>query len=548
MQVAIITLSIVVIGFPAIVIAIFAFFLLRNPKNYRPTENILGFLLLFCFLTILPFVAFIAEILKYGKGFFGYYLLIPPALNRLYCSDKTTLFFFVVYLISIHVLGFMPFFVALKIALLKRNMAGVKLTESNSKLVMEIKGLIDEIRPMRGIGYDIEVRMSDDKSPGCAIMKQGNNAVFAINKSFLELLSNNIITKEELKAILHHEISHLINKDYFIPVLGKAILNRQFAMIVCFSFSLYLVTMVKYPFFGDVLAYNSRMSSWPVIFTIIPPFISFCMLIGFLIWGVSMFLRRCEILADNLALQYIPKKILFDIIVKMGVLSGTTQNLAMPFSSNNALIKTNRTLMEDILHAISTMNIFSSYNKIYFHPNTEERLKFLNNPQEIVEEEGIGLLRFEVFGIMGILAAFIPQLAIAITESLIKNVNWQDIGLSSISYMVYFLLVFLACIPLLYSKNQFTYNLKSIKLIALYSALISIFANLGVSIKNASLIFQDFTGKNEFIVRMFIKSQISRIINLFINGFFFAFILLVIFISIGNFVIKIKKPKKEVNI
>jgi cation transport ATPase len=190
------------------------------------------------------------------------------------------------------------------------------------------------------------------------------------------------------------------------------------------------------------------------------------------------------------------------------------------------------------------MNIFSSHNKIYFHPNTTERIEFLNNPRAIIEEEDAGLLKFEVFGITGILIAFIPQVIVLMSEWFVKNVNWQDVNLANLSYVLYFLLVFLACVPFQHSKKQFVYNPKNIKLIAVYALLISVFTNLFPVIKNASLIFQDFSGKNDFLVRMFIKSQTSRIINMFIYGFFFAVLLFVVFIAVGNFIIK-RRIKKD---
>lgn len=547
MQSLINTLRIVYFVFPVLVVVFFVYFLSRNPRNFKNTENIIGFLCLLFLLTIVPFLTYVAEVLKHGKGFIGYYALIPSTVIRIYSSGKTALFLFLIYLLSIHALGSIPFLAIFKIVLLKNRLAGTKFAIDDNETVKELGKLAGEIKAVRGIRNDVEVRVVDVGSgSGCEIMRKGAKAVLVINRNFLESFSKGRITKEDARAVFHHEFSHLINKDYLIPVASKAILNRAFVFMIYFSFSFYVGIMSRYDFFNENLLRPSFMSAYPIILALIPLFFAFCIMLGFCLWALSLFLRRCEMLADNLAIQHVPRKSLIDALAKMSVISETAGLLAMPFYSQPEFGKKKRTLIEDIVYALKTMNVFSSYNKIYLHPGISERIELLNNPQKIIEEENIGILRFDVFSSIGVLIMFFSGISLAVSELLVGNVNWRDVNLVSASFVMYLVLVFLACLPLQYSNKQFVYDANGIKMVLIYSLFISAFSNTGIIMKNVTLMFQDFSGKPDWIVGMFIKSQFSRIADLFLKGFFLAVFLFVVFITIGNFIVRIRNRKERV--
>ena len=543
----VIALSIIVYGIPVFAIACFEYFLLRNSGNLRSAENAFGFLLLFCFLVILPFVIYIAEIFRNGRGFLGYYLAVPETLSSLYHLDKAALLSFIVYLASIHVLGILPFFSIPGIIFRKRNIPKEGLVVSDAESVREFENLANGIKALRGIRGKVEVKVVKEGS-GCAILKRGDNITLFISKSFLDLFLNGSIQKEEIEAIFHHEFSHVVNKDYLIPVVSKAVLNKRFALMFCFPFSLYLGIVARYSFPIEKIQHQTLSFSCPLILSVILPFLCCCLLLGSCLWAVSLFLRRCEMLADNLAIQYVSKKTLIDAIVKMSVISETAGIFEMPFASQFGSEKKKRSLFVDIMYALKTMNIFSSFNKKYFHPGIAERIALLNNPGAIVEEENTGLLRFDVFCALVIFTAAIMNLASLISAWFIKNINGEDIVFMGSSYMLYFILVILSCLPLLSLKKQFVYNVKNFSLIAVYSIFISILANAVLLIRNVAYIFQDFSGKPSWHVEMFIKLQISRIVNLCIYGFLFSVILFAVFIAVGNFILRARSRVQKAEV
>lgn len=553
-------LIIVVYGSPVLAALLLALFMFKKNRNLKPTENTLGFLCLIILFVAVPFFVYVAGVLRTGKGFLGYYLAIPGTISRLYSENMMVLIHFVLYLVAIHILGILPFFAILKIALVKNRLKkAISAAERNEiyakgRDFQELENLVKTVKAEQGISKRVDLKAIDNEkadriigSANCAILKLRNFFILVISSRFLELFSKGLITKDESKAIFHHEFSHIANRDYFMPVTTKAILSRKFVLLLCFTLAYYLGITTRYSFFVESrIIDQTALLSLPMFLSISIFFIAICLIFGFCLWLISLFLQRCELLADNFALQYIARKPLIDSIAKMSIVSESSGLMAMQFSSqtNSIYSSKRKTLIEDIMHSLRTMNVFSDYNKSYVHPSLSERIKFLNNPKGITEEEESGLLRFDVFGGISAIAAGASWIILFTSSWLIRNVNLQDTNLVSLSYMMYFGLVLLACSPLRYAEKPLNFDGKGVKLMAIYSALISTFCNLGPLIVSLNLIFQDYPGRPGWLVRMFIKSQIKRVISLLINGFFLSVVLFVVFISIGNLIIRMKMKKK----
>ncbi len=75
---------------------------------------------------------------------------------------------------------------------------------------------------------------------GCGIMGKGKRLALLLSKDFVKTFQERQLTKEEIKAIFFHEIAHIKNRDYFMPLWSKTFIQCLYplcrvGMPGCFS-------------------------------------------------------------------------------------------------------------------------------------------------------------------------------------------------------------------------------------------------------------------------------------------------------------------------
>lgn len=554
-------LYVVTCGVPVLVLALFILTTFKRIEHLKPTENLLGFLFIFSFFIIIPFIMYLAGIFHAGKGFIGYYLSLPSVLRQYHSEGKTVLYFFIFYLASIHILGLLPFLALLQFVSARNRLykvasdihIGFKGMDKND--IDELVSLIQAVKTKADIKEEVKIKVLESikackviGSSNCAVVKARDSVDLILSRKFLELFSKGIISKDEVKAILFHEFGHIVNKDYLVPVASKVILNRRFILAMYFSFSILLTIMGRYPFlYGSKALLQSGFYSLPYPLLLILAFSASYAFIGIGLYFIALSLQRCEVLADNLAIQYASSKALKEAIIKMGIISEAGDSMALGFSSKSETVSGKRRhnflwILSDIL---KTFNFFSKHNKLFYHPPIHQRIKALDNPGIIIGEEATGLLSFELFGIIGVFTMATMGIMLIFLHSFIRNVNWQDINWFVFSYTMYFWLVLLSCLPLRYSKNPFVFNKRNVKLIAVYSLFVAAFSDLVPLIMQWRFMLEKMDRSEGWLARMFIKTQISHSISRLIHGFIFSLVLFGVFLSIGNYIIRRKTNRSR---
>ncbi len=544
-------------GIPILILALFISAIFKRTKHLKPTENLLSFLFIFAFFIIVPFLIYLAGIFHAGKGFIGFYLSLSGVLREFYLKDKIVFVFFSFYLASIHTLGLLPFLAILQFVSarnkLYRATSGVhtEKTEINKKELDELENLIQTVKTNIGIKENVNIKILEGRkahkiigSSNCAVIKYRDSIYLLFGRNFLELFSKGTISKDEVRAILLHEFSHILNRDYLVPVASKVILNRRFSLVMYFSFSVLLATIGRYPFlFGPGALHQAPFYSLPYPLVLLLAFSAVFGLLGVGLSFMAMSLQRCEVLADYLAVQYVFPKVLKGAIIKMSIISEAGNSVALNFSSKSEPISTKRkhNFLCSFLGALKTLDFFSKNNKLFHHPSLSQRIKALDNPSIIIEEEAKGLLSLELFGVIGVSAMIAIGFMLILLNSFIPNINLRDVNWFAFSYAMYFWLVLLACLPLRYAKNPFVFSKRNVKLIAVYGLFVTIFSNFVPLVMWWKFILEKMDRSEDWIVRMFIKTQISNSIDRLVHGFIFSLVLFAIFLSVGNFIVRRKR-------
>ncbi|MEW6687141.1 MAG: M48 family metalloprotease [Candidatus Edwardsbacteria bacterium] len=178
---------------------------------------------------------FFFSLRKIGGGLLSYYASLFSALSdgAKFQGGKRTLFLFsalFVHLggIVIPALTLLYFRFSTWLWLLSVASRRKKWKESTSKTrsLEEIEALCRDTLRRGDLEYSVRFLLARDTgrfdaSPGCQIVKKGQEIFLIIYDSLLESFESGKLNKGEIQAIFSHEISHIYHGDYLFPLWGK---------------------------------------------------------------------------------------------------------------------------------------------------------------------------------------------------------------------------------------------------------------------------------------------------------------------------------------
>ncbi|MFH0795996.1 MAG: M48 family metalloprotease [Candidatus Omnitrophota bacterium] len=497
----------------------------------------LGFQILLSFFLLVPFATYATSVLRNEQGLIGFYSLLFTSAFKLYTQTKAGFLHFFLYIASIHVLGFLPFlalilYVTTKNRFLNIALSSISNVDENFKSgIAEIENAVTSVKTAMPLKEKVEIRFFHKRNTqlssfNCTVLRMKSTILLVFGARMPEAISKRVISIDELKAVICHEFGHVSNKDDFIPFATRVILNRWFLITLFIALTLFLQEG-RYV----LLPVGKRLNFLPYPLTLLITSFASLVAVGMGWRYASLCLQRCEVFADLVAVRYIPAHILKNAILKMSILAEKSSNSSFSFASESSFTDVKR---HHILEVFRPFNIFSARGRLPYHPALSRRLKILDSSSSDIEEQQTGLLNFEIFGFVGVFTAGTAGILMGLTGNLLKSVAQQDLSVVAFSFTMYFLLVFLACFPLRYTKNEFKYDKKGIKLLTIYSVTVGIMSNI-VPLINRWVFITNNLGRNvDWEGRMYLRTQISHSISSVISGIIFSMVLFLIFSSVAN--------------
>ena len=155
---------------------------------------------------------------------------------------------------------------------------------------------------------------------GCAITgKKHKEMAILVGEDFLSSFDKGILNEKEVRAMLSHEIAHILHKDHLLPLLGIELENNRLMPLLTW------IPWVGCALFAIPV---QRFAHISIIFYIIPIaiFLFFLRYLGLLVIARSMWDR--EYIADQEAMLRfrVPKEDLSSAIKKMALLESSKVN------------------------------------------------------------------------------------------------------------------------------------------------------------------------------------------------------------------------------
>lgn len=542
-------ICIAIFGSPLLSLALFVSMLRRKHETIKSMENTLGFFSVMLFFTVVIIIVFLGFILSHHRGFIGYYLWKIDELKDLFLEGKPTFVLYFLNFISLHAIGFLPFLSTFQFIRQKNKLykliSNIDETSKGEIFVEKLVKYIQAVKNDMKIEDNVEIKILEGNKElellghsRCAILKNQDSVYLVINKNFLELLSKGIFSEEEFKAILYHEFAHIKNKDYFIPLLSRVILNKRFSLIMYFSFSIFMATLIGMIFLSGKIHYFQKASPflyllWPLVLPLLLYAPSYLISGGMYLISIST--RRCEVFADYLASRFISSKVLKNAIIKTGIFSESGNLLASNFSSSSdsTFVPKKRNPLQVLLYIFKKSNIFIEPNHLYFHPSLSHRVKALDYTRIVIEDTPAGLINRGIFA--SVVCYSIGTMLLLYFHMIPVP---RHVAHFSFSLIAPWWCVLFACLPLRYAQNPFIFNEENVRLTIAYSFMIALGSSPHLVIKKSMLIGLMTLGDplEEIAVSFLRLGSLIR----FTLVFGLSLLLFCIFLSIGNFFIKRK--------
>ena len=142
----------------------------------------------------------------------------------------------------------------------------------------------------------------------CGIVGRGKNAAMMLSIPFIKLFEEGKLTKEDVKAIFLHELSHVFHNDHFMPLWAMWFVRSK-----TFTYTIILFLVATFFIFwsaylaGDVDIIEGLLKTTNIFVLVLIPFLIFRAVIWRLI---ARIMREREFLADlRSARLYAPDKI-----------------------------------------------------------------------------------------------------------------------------------------------------------------------------------------------------------------------------------------------
>jgi len=346
------------------------------------------FLIFFPFFLVVVF--FLFPILKIG---------ISPIVDKVvkgWPSDKagvifasSSIFFFLISGIAIPGAAIVHFLFGYRIFLQVNKNYEVRseLLEGNAVL-QELFNIFSRCLKIAGLKGQVRVFLLDEGSrgspifSGCGIVGKGENLALLFSKDFVKAFEDKRLEKEEVEAVFFHEISHVLNKDYFLPLWSKMFVRSRLFGVAWAGLVIGAVCVSGASFKTEGL---SSIFNWSVVAGAAILSFGFVVLKGIIGTFISGILREREYLADrHVTYRYTDRETMAKTIKKSALLfTGGSKFSLLSFGQTDSDTYTPAKVLKETGILSEFKQFFSDIvgRRVIWHPDPMKRIKALNEEQ-----------------------------------------------------------------------------------------------------------------------------------------------------------------------
>jgi Zn-dependent protease with chaperone function len=177
----------------------------------------------------------------------------------------------------------------------------------------------------------------------CGVVGKGKGLLLIVSDEFADYFRNRIMGKVELKAILLHEICHVCNRDFFLPLW-----LRVFSRSKSYRMTLTFLVLCFFCTFGFVVTSGDALLPWyfsgmeiflPLGFIALLPILFFLVIFTLRaqVWtSVAEVFREREQNADDFAIKMgVRYETMISVIKKMAMLASPQLNFSVGFGTDD---------------------------------------------------------------------------------------------------------------------------------------------------------------------------------------------------------------------
>lgn len=369
----------------------------KGKAYYTVRESSLR-ILLTCFLIFVPFflvIVFLFPLFRIG---------IPSILDKIavvWPDDKTgvlfassSILFFLISGIAIPAAAIFHFFFGYRLFLRanKKYELSSGLIKGNAT-VQELFNVFSSCLEIAGLKKEVKVFLLDEESrtspifSGCGVVGKGENLALLFSKDFIKAFEDKKLEKQEVEAIFFHEIGHVVNKDYFLPLWSKMFIRSRLFFVAWAALMMGAVCASGVSFKTEGL---SAIFNWSVVARAAILTFGFVLLRGVISAFISGILREREYLADRHATyHYTDQKTMIGTIKKAALLfTGGSRFSWFSFGQSDSAVHATTKALKETGIFMEFKQLFSDImgKRVIWHPDPMKRIKALS-------EERVGLSR-----------------------------------------------------------------------------------------------------------------------------------------------------------
>lgn len=299
---------------------------------------------------------------------------------------SSSIFFFLISGIAIPAAAIFHFFFGYRIFLRanKKYQFSPELIEGNAT-IQELFNIFSRCLKIAGLKRQVKVFLLDEGSraspifSGCGIVGKGKNLALLFSKDFVKAFEDKELEKEEAEAVFFHEISHVFNKDYFLPLWSKMFIRSRLFGVAWAGLVIGAVCASGASFKTEGL---SAIFNWSVVVRAAILTFGFVVLRGIISTFISGILREREYLADKRATYY---------YTNQETMVGTIKKSALLFTGGSRFSWLSFAQTGSDIHtpskALKETGILSEFKQLFYdivgrrviwHPDPIKRIKALN--------------------------------------------------------------------------------------------------------------------------------------------------------------------------
>ena len=349
----------------------------------------------------------------------------------------------------------------------------------DTEVYRELTEILQDIKQQMEVKDSIELLiLQSDKATelrcsGCCVEKVRDKIYVLMDEIMYTNICNNIIPVEELRPVFCHEIAHIINKDYKIPIFFKFVMDKKFLITICIITSILFAFMALMSQFPDTMKINLISS--------LKLFIIMSLLLGCLFGGtvitLSAIYQRCEIYADKLSLKFIPKNLYINSLLRMATHSRDySKPLHFSFlTSKGWAMDINETSGKQLKQYLLHSYLFFFGKKILVHPALFKRIELLEEKDETTYRNKLTLIdERALFSFFGTFCTVIAIILVAL--QILSNKDVMGIA-KAIRFSSFFIFTYFAALPLKEKSSVYMLTKEHYAKLRYYAWIISFHAN-----------------------------------------------------------------------